>query len=313
MRIKSIIILLIANLIYQSALTAQENATQTNGKPIIQVFGDFHTGFGENKEELGFDLSRAYLGYQYELQKGLSIKAVMDIGQSKNVGDYQRIAYIKNAQISWRHNNLTLNGGLISTTQFNEIEKFWGHRYVMKSFQDEYKFGHSADLGLSASYKFTSWLTTDVIVTNGEGYKKLQQGNGLQYGVGATLNPTKGLFFRLYAGINDTNTINYSFFTGYKNENFSLAGEYNIMENSKQGVSLYGTVQLSKNSEFYARYDMLEEREVLNNKNYSCIRGGFQYAFNDKIKISPNIKISIPKNNDLNPEYFGFISVYFGI
>ena len=313
MRIKSIIILLIANLIYQSALTAQENATQTNGKPIIQVFGDFFAGFGENKEELGFDLSRAYLGYQYELQKGLSIKAVMDIGQSKDVGDYQRIAYIKNAQISWKHNNLTLNGGLISTTQFNEIEKFWGHRYVMKSFQDEYKFGHSADLGLSASYKFTSWLTTDVIVTNGEGYKKLQQGNGLQYGVGATLNPTKGLFFRLYAGINDTNTINYSFFTGYKNENFSLAGEYNIMENSKQGVSLYGTVQLSKNSEFYARYDMLEEREDLSNKDYSCVRGGFQYTFNDKIKISPNIKISIPKNNNSNPEYFAFISFYFGI
>ncbi len=313
MKIKPIIILLIANLIYHSALTAQENATQTNGKPIIQVFGDFHTGFGENKEELGFDLSRAYLGYQYELQKGLSIKAVMDIGQSKDVGDYQRIAYIKNAQISWKHNNFTLNGGLISTTQFNEIEKFWGHRYVMKSFQDEYKFGHSADLGLSASYKFTSWLTTDVIVTNGEGYKKLQQGNGLQYGIGATLNPTKGLFFRLYAGINDTNTLNYSFFTGYKNEIFSLAGEYNIMENSKQGVSLYGTVQLSKNSEFYARYDMLEVREDLSNEGYSCVRGGFQYAFNDKIKISPNLKISVPINNNSNPEYFAFISFYFGI
>lgn len=313
MRIKPIIILLIATLICSSVLTAQENAPQTNGKPIIQVFGDFHTGFGENKEKLGFDLNRAYLGYQYELQKGLSIKAVMDIGQSKNVGDYQRIAYIKNAQISWKHNNLTLNGGLISTTQFNEIEKFWGHRYVMKSFQDEYKFGHSADLGLSASYKFTSWLTTDVIVTNGEGYKKLQQGNGLQYGIGATLNPTKGLFFRLYAGINDTNTLNYSFFTGYKNEIFSLAGEYNIMENSKQGVSLYGTVQLSKNSEFYARYDMLEVREDLSNEDYSCVRGGFQYAFNDKIKISPNLKINIPKNNNSNPEYFAFISFYFGI
>ena len=313
MKIKRIIALLIASIISTLGLIAQETQTQTNGKPIIQVFGDFYADFKEEKEELGFELNRAYLGYQYELQKGLSIKAVMDIGESKQVNDYQRIAYIKNAQISWKHNNLTLNAGLISTTQFNEIEKFWGKRYVAKSFQDEYKFGHSADLGLSAAYKFGEIISIDAIITNGEGYKKLQQNNSFQYGLGATLNPTKGLFFRLYAGINDTNTINYSFFTGYKNENFSLAGEYNIMENSKQGVSLYGTVQLSKNSEFYARYDMLEEREDLSNKDYSCVRGGFQYTFNDKIKISPNIKISIPKNNNSNPEYFAFISFYFGI
>ena len=109
MKIKRIIALLIASIVFNSALIAQENQTQTNGKPIIQVFGDFYAGFGEEKEELGFELNRAYLGYQYELKKGLSIKAVMDIGESKQVNDYQRIAYIKNAQISWKRNNLTLN------------------------------------------------------------------------------------------------------------------------------------------------------------------------------------------------------------
>jgi hypothetical protein len=58
---------------------------------------------------------------------------------------------------------------------------------------------------------------------------------------------------------------------------------------------------------------MLEVREDLSNEDYSCVRGGFQYAFNDKIKISPNLKINIPKNNNSNPEYFAFISFYFGI
>ena len=88
MKIKRIIALLIASIVFNSVLIAQENQTQTNGKPIIQVFGDFYANFGEDKEELGFELNRSYLGYQYELKKGLSIKAVMNIGESKQVNDY---------------------------------------------------------------------------------------------------------------------------------------------------------------------------------------------------------------------------------
>lgn len=43
---------------------------------------------------------------------------------------------------------------------------------MMKSFQDEYKFGSSADLGVSVAYKFNKVVSADVIVANGEGYKK---------------------------------------------------------------------------------------------------------------------------------------------
>ncbi len=313
MKIKVFLTILSLYLISTSVLFAQKNENQGNGQPIIQIFGDFHTGLGENKEDLGFKLNRAYLGYQYELQKGLSVKAVMDIGESKDVTDYQRIAYIKNAQISWKHNNLTLNGGLISTTQFNEIEKFWAKRYIAKSFQDEYKFGHSADLGLSATYKFNNWLSADAIITNGEGYKKLQQGNGLQYGLGANLKPLKGLLVRLYAGVNERDDINLSFFTGYKHEKFSLGGEYNILKDRKQGISLYGDFLISKNIDFYARYDILEEENNIINEDKSCIISGFQFQFSNNIKISPNIKISIPKDKTLNPDYFAFISCYFAI
>ena len=87
------------------------------------MFGNFHTGFGDDKDNRGFDLERSYLGYEYKLGNGLSVKGVMDIGKSSEVTDYQRIAYIQNAQVSWKTGNLTLNGGLISTTQFNFQEK----------------------------------------------------------------------------------------------------------------------------------------------------------------------------------------------
>ena len=100
---------------------AQES-TSPKGKAIIQVFGNFHSGFGQQNDDRGFELDRSYLGYQYDLGKGLQVKGVMDIGQSDDVNDYHRIAYIKNAQISWKTGKLTLTGGLISTIQFNMQE-----------------------------------------------------------------------------------------------------------------------------------------------------------------------------------------------
>ena len=105
------------------SLIAQNNNDEPKGKAIIQVFGNFHSGFGAENNNRGFELDRSYLGYQYTLGKGLQVKAVMDIGQSNNVEDYQRIAYIKNAQISWSTEKWSLEGGLISTTQFKVQEK----------------------------------------------------------------------------------------------------------------------------------------------------------------------------------------------
>lgn len=83
------------------------------GKAIIRVFGNFHTGFGAENNDRGFELDRSYFGYQYAVTPNLEIKAVMDVGKSSHVDDLQRVAYIKNAQVKWTKGNLTLNGGLI--------------------------------------------------------------------------------------------------------------------------------------------------------------------------------------------------------
>ena len=103
---------------------------EKKGDAIITIFSDAHSGFGSVNDDRGFNLDRAY---------------ILDFGQSKDVNDHQRIGYVKNAQITWKQNGWTLNAGLITTTQFKVQEDFWGKRYVMKSFQDEYKFGSSAD------------------------------------------------------------------------------------------------------------------------------------------------------------------------
>ena len=201
----------------------------------------------------------------------------MDIGKSSDVSDYHRMAYIKNAMISWKTGNLTLNGGLISTTQFNFQEKFWGYRYIMKSFQDQYKFGSSADLGISATYKFADWLSADAIIVNGEGYKKVQKNDGLNYGLGTTLTPAKGLQIRLYGGLNESdeqdkeNIVNMAAFVGYKSDQFTIGAEYNKMWNAsykegqdQYGYSVFASAKLDKKTEVYARFDDLCSKDDWN-------------------------------------------------
>ena len=310
------------------AAQAQDvKSEEPKGKAIVQMFGNFHSGFGAENDDRGFELERSYLGYEYKLNKELSVKGVMDIGKSNDVGDYQRIAYIKNAMVSWKTGNLTLNGGLISTTQFNFQEKFWGYRYIMKSFQDMYKFGNSADLGISASYKFADWISADAIIVNGEGYKKIQKGNGFNYGLGATLTPLQGFQIRLYGGFNDSGengkagVVNMAGFIGYKNENFTIGAEYNHMLNAsgKQGndqfgYSVFGSVNLPKNVSLYARFDDLYSKDNWNiTKDEQAAILGAQFKLGKYVKIAPNFRMNIPKADGADNKYSAYVSCYFGL
>ena len=311
------------------SITAQAQDTKTDepkGKAIVQVFGNFHSGFGAENDDRGFELERSYLGYEYKLSKGLSVKGVMDIGKSNDVSDYQRIAYIKNAMVSWKTGNLTLNGGLISTTQFNFQEKFWGYRYIMKSFQDQYKFGNSADLGISATYKFANWLSADAIIVNGEGYKKIQKNDGLNYGLGATLTPAKGLQVRLYGGINESseqgkkNIVNMAAFVGYKCDKFSIGAEYDKMWNAsykggqdQYGYSLFASAKLDKKTEVYARLDDLCSKDDWNKaKDEQAAILGAQFKLGKYVKMAPNFRMSMPKADGLDNRYSAYINCYFG-
>ena len=310
-----------------ATISAQKSVEEPKGKAIIQVFTNFHSGFGQDNDDRGFELDRSYLGYQYDLGKGLQVKAVMDVGQSDDVNDYHHIAYIKNAQISWKTGNFTLTGGMISTTQYNLQDKFWGHRYVMKSFQDLYKFGSSADLGITAAYKFADWLSADVIVVNGEGYKKVQKNDGLLYGLGATLSPLDGLTCRIYYGLNESSDPakkdrrNLATFVGYQGKGFSIGVEYdlhqnagNVAGNDQDGFSVYGSVNLNKTTEIYARFDDLSSKDDWNEaKDESAFMAGLQFKLGKYVKIAPNFRMNMPKMDGANDRYMGYVSCYFGL
>ena len=321
--------IIMAGLLTCMGITVQAQNTQSKepkGKAIVQVFGNFHTGFGVENDDRGFELERSYLGYEYKLNKNLTVKGVMDIGKSSDVSDYHRIAYIKNAMISWKTGKLTLNGGLISTSQFNFQEKFWGYRYIMKSFQDQYKFGSSADLGISAIYKFTDWFSADAIIVNGEGYKKVQTNDGLNYGLGTTLTPAKDLQIRLYGGLNESgeqgkeNIVNMAAFIGYKSNKFAIGAEYNKMWNAsykegqdQYGYSVFASAKLDKKTEVYARFDDLCSKGDWNKaKDEQTAILGAQFKLGRYVKMAPNFRMSMPKADGPDNGYSAYINCYFG-
>lgn len=321
--------LIIAGIMTCIGVTAQAQdakSVEPEGKAIVQVFGNFHSGFGSDNDDRGFELDRSYLGYEYNLGNGLSVKGVVDVGQSSDVNDYHHIAYIKNAMVSWKTGDLTLNGGLISTTQFNFQEKFWGYRYIMKSFQDQYKFGSSADLGISASYKFADWISADAIIANGEGYKKIQKNDGLNYGLGVTVTPVKGFQVRLYGGLNESgeegkkDIANMSAFMGYKHEKFTVGAEYDYMMNAsnredadQSGYSVFASVNLRKNISMYARFDDLFSKNNWNRaKDESSAILGAQFKLGKYVKVAPNFRVSIPKGVGAKESYYAYVNCYFG-
>lgn len=84
-----------AGLLTCIAMTAAAQEVKTaepKGKAIVQTFGNFHSGFGSDIHDRGFELERAYLGYEYKLTDGLSVKSVIDMGKSSDVSDNQRLA-----------------------------------------------------------------------------------------------------------------------------------------------------------------------------------------------------------------------------
>ena len=311
----TILIILITGfqVISQENTEPKEESFKPNGKPIITVFANVNTLINDGKAQTGFQLTRGYLGYEYNFSKNFSGKIVFDIGNIGNV-KYQMISFVKYAMMTYTYNNLSINFGLIPTTEFTVQEKFWGHRYVEKSYQDLYAFNPSADLGASATYKFNDIVSADLAVFNGEGYKIQQMDNYFKTAVGVTINPIKKLTVRLVFDVmgKDSTQFTYGGFVGYKEEKFVVGAEYNLQQNHLMepnhdyyGPSVYGTYNISKKFGVYARYDKLNSNVSADAetspwnflKDGQQLIGGFEYAPVKGIKISPNYRGWIPDDS----------------
>lgn len=324
------VILFLTICLLNTVTRAQTNTTEEKkhkGKVIISIFGDFHSGFGPKNDDRNFFLDRAYLGYQYQIGNELELKVILDAGKSSDVKDYQRIIFLKNALVTWKHRKLTLKAGLIPTSQFSLQDKVWRKRYILKSFQDKYKFGSSADLGVNAEYRFTRWFSADATIVNGEGYKKIDISKGLLYGLGLTFNPVRKWTIRTYASFNEGNNskqsdiYNVSFFTAYQAEKWSAGGEYNhifhaknVAGNHKYGFSAFANVQLKKKIAVFGKIDYVTSKDKWDIQEDGLLALiGTEFSLGKYIKLAPNLRLWNPAGQTSDIETYAYLNFSFAL
>ncbi len=283
-----------------------------SGKPEALVFTNFNSSFSGDKNINRFEITRAYFGYGYNFSPFWSGRVVFDVA-NPGVGKFQLTALLKFGYLQFQKNNLTVKFGMIGTTQYDVQEKFWGYRYILKSFQDQYNMGPSADIGFSAAYKIGKLVSADLIIQNGEGYKTLDVDSVLKTGVGVTFTPVKSLLFRAYYDRMKKGTANQqttALMAGYTNKLFKMGAEYNFQNDNNlvrghdiSGYSLYGTVFLNAATNVFAHYDYLTSengQNQLQSWNYSkdgqLYMAGLEFSPVKGLKFAPNFQLWRPRD-----------------
>ena len=308
---KRIKLTFIVSLLLLTGIKAQEATTSEefipSGKPSVKIFTNAHSTFIDGDNTSAFEIKRAYFGYSYNFSENFSTKITLDVGDPKDGGKLQMTAYLKNAALIYKKGKFTANFGLIGLYGFKTQEKQWGYRYIYKSFQDEHKFGSSADLGANFKYKFSEFISADMMILNGEGYKNLQSDNTYKGALGVTITPVKNLNIRVYYDLMSTDIAQQTIalFAGYKADKFRVGAEFNMQQNhdlikdqNLNGASVYSTVVASKKINFFGRVDNLTSviGKDANGNPWNINKDGQAYIFGLEytpvkgVKIAPNFQ-----------------------
>jgi hypothetical protein len=292
-----------ALLLFQAGLSQN---TEQPGKPIAELFTDFHLIINDTSSHTGFGLSRAYIGYQFMPAGKFTGKVILNVGTPEDLAPGstpKRYSFFREASITWAGEKLSITGGIASTRMFMYQQAFWGKRYVANTYQSLNGFGIVADLGMIVEYKFSDIVTADYSLMNGEGYTEIHLDNSLKNSLGVTFTPNKNLAIRIYGDIFRREGIWQPLiiaFVGFKNDLLTLGGEISYKSNADLiqghhlwGISSTGGVNLSEKTQFFVRYDyaasfkMKGETNPWNNlKDGSLLISGVQFT------LSPNVKIA---------------------
>ena len=311
---KSLLILFTFYGLFICNANAQDKAEfKPSGKPEALIFTNFANVSSGGASQNRFEVTRAYLGYTYQFSPEWSGRATLDFGNTGAAG-YQYTGYLKYGYMQYAPKNLTVKFGMIQTKSFELYEKLYGYRYIMKVAQDQYGFNSSADLGVSADYKFSDFISADAILQNGEGYKINDVDSVLKMGVGVTLHPVKELTIRGYydnmtkkSAAQQTAAV----FAAYTNKKINLGVGYDYQTDYKykvgqdwSAVSVFGTYFLSSKADIFARYDNLSSVKVgdaatawNNAKDGQLYMAGLEFIPVKGIRIAPNYQLWKPRDN----------------
>ena len=307
--------------------------TQDTNKGDIfsTIFWNYNADLSSDaSKKNSFEVKRVYLGYKFKIDDKISAKVTFDIGKNSSGSNYT--AFLKTAQIDWSlKDNFKLSFGMIGNKQFKYQESIWGYRYLYKTFQDENKFGSSADLGVNGEIKVSENLKMNLFMLNGEGYKNAQDDDGyMKFGGNLIYEITNGLSLKLYydsePGNDEFNVTNVGYFIGYDKNKTRVGLEYNKINNAKSynspsldnnlsGFSGYISQNFSENSSVFFRYDSLESNIVSGSsepwnsgEDGKLMIFGYEYVVTKGFKLNLNYRNYNYNDNSINNKSMVFIN-----
>lgn len=297
--------------------SAESQVVENSGKPIAEIYTDFHYNLSGDSKTTGFGLNRAYFGYNFIATQNFSALIRVEIGNPTELAPgsvSRRYAYYRDASITYTKNKLNVSFGITGTRLFDYQQKFWGKRYIANTYQALNGYGYVADLGIVADYKLSDVVQFDASLMNGEGYSSMQLDNDLKPSFGITIAPGNGMAFRIYSDLIRSEGVWQSTsvaFAGFKNKKFTIGGEFSYKSNidvtdkhDAWGLSFTGAVSLTERIEFFTRYDFATSGvvpgdgtlwELANDGNFLIT--GFQYSFNKYVKIALDYQATFPADN----------------
>ena len=307
---------------------------QPSGKPVIEIFTDFHSPLKkDNSSTTGFAVNRAYFGYNYIIDKNFSTEIILNLGSPDDLAKgyrARRYAFFREAAFNYNKNGFSVTAGMIKTTYFMFQSTFLGMRYLSKTFQDLNAYGYDSDLGFAAAYKFSDTFQADFSVINGEGGGSLQMDNNLKYCSGLTIQPARNFVIRLYDGIMKNKNVvqNESLvFSGFKNEKFFIGAEFDyktsldtISGHNGYGLSATGGINLTRNLMFFSRYDFASSVKLAGEANgwnygkdsqFAII--GFQYTVSKSLRLALDYQARFPDDKTKSSTQMIFINAGFRI
>jgi hypothetical protein len=313
-----------------SSLSASAQSDSTfvpHGNPFALIFSDVNYMSNKEGSTKAFELTRAFLGYEYFFSRNISSKINIDLADP-GVGELKMTAVIRNAFVKYAGNKFSARIGMIDVDQFIVQQAQWGYRYVYKSFQDAYKFGPPSDLGAAIEYSPAKIISFDFSVVNGEGYKKVQVDSVFKTTFGITLMPFNGFILRGYTDImkKDQTQTSLALMAGYTINKFRAGLEYNMQKNKdmingndQSGISVYASLGLAEKFSLFTRYDYLKSTTPENEmetgdiikKDGQLFIAGFDYTPVKGVKIAPTYFGYAP--NDKSLSFTSRIGLYFEI
>ncbi|PLX06483.1 MAG: hypothetical protein C0596_18645 [Marinilabiliales bacterium] len=330
---KVFILLLLAITGISKVSIADNDTTKISAKPLFLIYSNFHQGLTENAHESNFDVKRAYLGYDFNLNNGLNGFVKIDIGSPDDNSQYsliRRNAYLRNVGVGYTKGNFKIKFGIIDNQQHKTQEKYWGKRYLFKSFIDEYDLLPSTDLGVNFQYKINDKIRIEAGMMNGE-YLSYDTGlSKYMYNIGLDYSPVKKVKIKFHSSFTQktNNLITSGVFLGLNPfPSLKIGGEYNTQVELKSddeyltyGYNAFAIYNFTDKLNIFARYDVLNSNIPVGysapfnlTDNGSAIIGGIEYIFNSNFRMSLNYQDWYPMAANMQNTAYLFLNVQFGI